>query len=72
MSGEKIQVREGWWRQRCGYVVWIVGESGDTYYPWRCVTGRVYRNDGRYFGVGLTKMDLVEFLGKNITITSAD
>ena len=69
MSGEKIQVRAGWWRQRCGNVVRIAGESGDAYYPWRCAAGGKYRNNGRYFTYGLTELDLVEFLGKNITIT---
>jgi hypothetical protein len=72
MSGEKIQVREGWWRQRCGNVVQIAGESGDHDYPWRCASGDKYRNDGHYFTYGLTEQDLVEYLGKNITITSAD
>ena len=72
MSGEKIQVREGWWRQRCGNVVRIAGESGDARYPWRCVTECVYREDGMFFGHAATQFDLVEFLGANITITVAD
>ena len=72
MSGEKIQVREGWWRQRCGNVVRIVGKSGDSYHPWRCASGGEYCNNGRYFAYGQTEMDLVEFLGKNITITAAE
>jgi hypothetical protein len=72
MSGEKIQVREGWWRQRCGNVVRIAGESGDAYYPWQCAAGGTYRNNGRYFAYGNIELDLVEFLGENITITSAD
>ena len=72
MSGEKIQVREGWWRQRCGNVVRIAGESGDSHYPWRCESGVCYRNNGRYLTYTETDIDLVKFLGKNITITSAD
>ena len=72
MSGEKIQVRPGWWRQRCGNVVRIVGQSGNARYPWRCVSGRVYGDDGRLFVCEDTQFDLVEFLGKNITITAAD
>ena len=72
MSGEKIQVRPGWWRQRCGTVVRIVGQSGNARYPWRCVSGRVYGDDGRLFVCEDTQFDLVEFLGKNITITAAD
>ena len=72
MSGEKIQVREGWWRQRCGNVVCVVGKSGDDHHPWRCASGGKYRNNGRYFTYGLTEMDLVEFIGKNITITAAE
>ena len=32
MSGEKIQVREGWWRQRCGDVVrvWVLQREVET------------------------------------------
>jgi hypothetical protein len=72
MSGEKIQVRLGWWRQRCGNVVRIGASNGHPDYPWRCAAGLVYSRDGRYFSHTETEMDLVEFLGKNITITSAD
>ncbi len=72
MNGDKIQVREGWWRQRCGHVVRIAGESNDPYYPWQCVIGRTYRKDGRCLTYQETELDLVEFLGKNITITAAD
>ena len=72
MSGDKIQVRLGWWRQRCGNVVRIAGESGEIYYPWRCASGICYHNNGRYLVREATDIDLVEFLGKNITITSAD
>jgi hypothetical protein len=72
MSGEKIQVCLGWWRQRCGNVVWITGESGDSHYPWRCAVGGKYCRNGRYFTFGLTQLDLVEFLGANITIAAAE
>ena len=72
MSGEKIQVCLGWWRQRCGNVVRIAGKSGDHIYPWQCLAGLKYRSNGRYLRSLLTERDLVEFLGKNITITSTD
>jgi hypothetical protein len=72
VSGEKIQVRAGWWRQRCGNVVRIAGDAGSSYYPWGCAAGGTYRNDGHYFAYGNMELDLVEFLGENITITSAD
>ena len=48
MSGEKIQVRAGWWRQRCGNVVRIVGASNCPDYPWKCAYGAWYRDDGRW------------------------
>jgi hypothetical protein len=73
VSGEKIEVREGWWRQRCGNVVRIVEPSSCDDYPWKCAYGTWYSNDGLW---SIEKeqhpLDLVEFLGKNITITSAD
>jgi hypothetical protein len=72
VSGKKIQVCEGWWRQQCGNVVRIVGKSGDEQHPWRCVSGDKYRKDGKYFSYKETLFDLVEYLGKNITITTVD
>ena len=72
MSGEKIQVREGWWRQRCGHVVRITACNGHHDYPWRCAADLTYRRDGRYLNHTETGLDLVEFLGENITITAAD
>jgi hypothetical protein len=62
---EGIQVCGGWWRQRCGNVVRIVGESNAPDYPWQCVTGRTYRRDGRFRSYSETEEDLVEFLGVN-------
>ena len=72
MSGEKIQVCTGWWRQRCGNVVQIVRDTRNSYYPWRCASGGTYRNDGHYFSHWNAEVDLVEYIGKNITITAAD
>ena len=72
MSGEKIQVCTGWWRQRCGDIIEIVHKSGNPYYPWRCVMGCAYRDDGKRYGYEQAARDLVEYLGENITISSAD
>jgi hypothetical protein len=73
MSGEKIQVCEGWWRQRCGNVVRIVGASNYPEYPWECAYGTLYGDDGLWSKtMGQNQLDIVEYLGKNITITAAD
>ncbi len=73
MSGEKIQVREGWWRQRCGHIVHVtpVMVALGSGYKWECAID-VYFDNGRTEREYETLEDLVEFLGKNITITSAD
>jgi hypothetical protein len=61
---EKIQVREGWWRQRCDNVVRIVdGGNFDPCFPWRCAAGNVYAKDGQFLTYKQTELDLVEFLG---------
>jgi hypothetical protein len=73
VSGEKIEVREGWWRQRCGNVVRIIdGGNFDPCFPWRCAAGNVYAKDGKFLTYKQTELDLIEFLGTNIKITSAD
>jgi hypothetical protein len=73
MSGETIQVCEGWWRQRCENVVRIVGSSGCPDYPWKCAYGTWYRDDGRWSKeFQQHPLDIIRFLGKNITITAAD
>lgn len=73
MSGDKIQVREGWWRQRCGNVVRIVGASNQSDYPWKCAYGTWYSDDGRW-SIELEEhpLDLVHYYGNNITITAAE
>lgn len=70
MSGEKIQVREGWWRQRCGDVVWVWRNNNDLY-PWSS-RHNSYTHDGAVIFRRADSQDLVEFIGKNITITAAD
>ena len=75
MSGEKIQVREGWWRQRCGDIVRVWRNNNDQY-PWSS-THNSYTHDGRYrfpckFTGAENELDLVEFLRENITTTSAE
>jgi hypothetical protein len=59
---EQIQVQAGWWRQRCGNVVRIVGESDDPHYSWQCATGNTYRKDGRHLTFNESELDLVEFV----------
>lgn len=73
MSGEKIQVREGWWRQRCGDVVrvWPNDDDEDNWYSWVSAHNS-YTHDGQVFALQVDNEDLVEYLGKNITITAAD
>lgn len=72
MSGEKIQVREGWWRQRCGDIVrvWCDNDEDDLY-PWASENSN-YTHDGAVFFGLVDGQDLVEFIGKNITITAAN
>ena len=78
MSGEKIQVREGWWRQRCGEKVWVDRSTG-TLYPWYSITpaGELgpwripYTNEDCQTIGETTPRDLVEYLGYD-TITAAE
>jgi hypothetical protein len=72
VSGEKIQVREGWWRQRCGDVVRVwSNDDDDAEYPWASACNS-YTHDGQVFALQVDEQDLVEYLFKKITITSAD
>ena len=72
MSGEKIQVREGWWRQRCGDIVRVwSNDDEDAWYPWISAHNS-YTHEGRVYALQVDEQDLVELLGKNITITPAD
>lgn len=66
MSGEQIQVREGWWRQRSGDVV-KVAASSDRYYPWEC-RAFCYTDAGRIQSAKETEFDLVEYLGEKIHV----
>ena len=70
MSGEKIQVREGWWRQRCGDIVRVWRNNNDQY-PWSSEHNS-YTHGGAVVYRRVDSQDLVEFLGANITIASAD
>ncbi len=72
MNGEKIQVREGWWRQRCGNVVRIERAYWSYKFLWRCSDDNYFCEDGKWHPNADHPRDLVEFLGKNITITAAD
>jgi hypothetical protein len=73
MSGKKIQVRVGWWRQKCGDIVRVwPNDDEDAQYPWASAHNS-YASDGAVFaGPFFAAQDLVEYLGKNITITTAD
>lgn len=72
MSGEKIQVREGWWRQRCGDVVRVwPNDDDDAEYPWASAHNS-YTHDGAVCVGQFDQQDLVEYIGKHITITAAD
>ena len=66
MSGEQIQVREGWWRQRCGDVVHVTAGS-DRYYPWEC-RAFCYTDAGRIQSAKEREADLVEYLGEKIHV----
>ena len=69
---EQIQVQAGWWRQRCGDVVRVwPNDDDDADYPWASAFSD-YTNDGQVFARQVDEQDLVKYLGKNITITSAD
>ena len=72
MSNEKIQVCEGWWRQRCGDIVRVwCDDDEDAEYPWASACNS-YTHEGTVFVGKFDEQDLVEYLGKNIRITSAD
>jgi hypothetical protein len=72
VSGDKIQVREGWWRQRCGDIVRVWRDNDeDAEYPWASACNS-YTHDGAVFVGQFDQQDLVEYLFRNITITSAD
>lgn len=63
MSGEKIQVREGWWRQRCGDIVRVWrNDEDDVDYPWASAICS-YTHDGSVLVHICEAEDLVEFLG---------
>ena len=64
--GEPIQVREGWWRQRCGDVVHVT-RDGDCGFAWQC-RSFWYWSNGRVDSAGECDVDLVEFLGEEIEI----
>jgi len=62
MSGEKIQVREGWWRQRCGDIVRVSRNDEDADYPWASESCS-YTHEGSALAHLYEPEDLVEFLG---------
>jgi len=66
---KQIQVRKGWWRQRCGHVVHVTPvtyENGGGY-RWECVIS-VYYDNGRTEAEYEGDEDLVEFLGEEIEV----
>lgn len=69
---KQIQVRQGWWRQRCGDVVHVKRDADDsvhirTYYPWNCKDHN-YTDSGRMDVDREYDVDLVEFLHDNETL----
>ena len=63
MSGEKIQAREGWWRQRCGNIVRVWrNDDEDADYPWATEHGSYTENGAWLVGFHDTQ-DIIEFLG---------
>ena len=69
MSGEQIQVCEGWWRQRCGHIVKVtpVAVEYGSGHRWECAID-VYFDNGRTEREYETLEDLVEFLGEEIEV----
>ena len=72
MSGEQIQVCEGWWRQRCGDVVRVKRNKDfpiayRAHYPWVCKSYS-YMDNGRMDSTEECDADLVEFLHDNETL----
>ena len=72
MSGEQIQVCEGWWRQRCGDVVRVTRDTDSPvgirrHYPWQCKSHN-YTDSGRMDSGDEYGVDLVEFLGEEIEV----
>jgi hypothetical protein len=72
MSG--IQVRLGWWRQRCGHVVRVESLSENGPLRWRDCVSTAYTDGGRIITY-LRNVppldepeDLVEFLGEEIEV----
>ena len=66
MSGQ-IQVREGWWRQRCGDVVRVVSFTAGIVRHHRCKSYS-YDDSGRVHPDIDCHADLVEFLGEEIEV----
>lgn len=66
MSGEQIQVREGWWRQRCGDVVRVT-RAECRFFRWES-THEVFLDNGRIDMECVEDADLVEFLGEEIEV----
>ena len=66
MSGEQIQVREGWWRQRCGDIVRVtLAQCG--HFKWES-TFEVFLDNGRTDTECVDDADLMEFLGEEIEV----
>ena len=65
-----IKVKIGWWEQRCGNVVRIVGGTGDFDRPWRCACGSTYPNNGRFCNSkeAAHGLDLVYYIGEKIWV----
>lgn len=63
---DQIQVREGWWRQRCGDIVHVTRAKCRTFL-WES-THEVFLGNGRTDMEYVADADLVEFLGEEIEV----